>query len=55
MDVFWWKKDKNIKYNLIDITKSIENTTKDFGKLQSKKENNCYEKLKKCPLCRENI
>ena len=34
------KKDKNIKYNLIDITKSIENTTKDFGKFQSKKENN---------------
>ena len=40
------RKNKQIKYNLIDLIKSNKNIIKDFGKLQSKKENNCYEKLK---------
>lgn len=40
------RKNKQIKYNLIDLIKSNKNIMKDFGKLQSKKENNCYEKLK---------
>lgn len=40
------QKNKKIKYNLIDLIKSSKNIMKDSGKLQSKKENTCYEKLK---------